>query len=245
MAATNVIGSDTFVRGNQSGLGTSSGGDAWTAATNNGTTTVAISSNTGVFTGVASGTGNIQLVGTKTAQNLELLMKAQFTSTSLAGFSLVLRSDGSASGDHYRCSLTTSLAINKAVSGGLTTIGSFAITPSVNTYYWIRFRVVGSSLKARVWQDGTSEPTTWGIDVTDTALTATGRYGIRGTGNNSSTTVTVASFTATDASTIVSTPVRTKVATKVTKSSVLRTVIATKNTVSSKLRTVVRTLKTV
>lgn len=41
-----------------------------------------------------------------------------------------------------------------------------------NTTYWVRFRVNGNSLKARVWNDGSTEPSTWNLDVTNSAATS-------------------------------------------------------------------------
>lgn len=41
--------------------------------------------------------------------------------------------------------------------------------------YWARFRVIGNTMKAKVWTAGTAEPTGWMIDVTNTAR-PTGSY---------------------------------------------------------------------
>jgi len=196
------IGFDTYIRANNaSSWGTSSGGDTWTAASSNGTVTLSINSNTGLFNGVASGTSNIQLIGAKTITDCELLIKAeQNTVGGSSGFSLVARSDGSnsSSANHYRCSLTTQLSVSKSVSGTLTSLGTFALTVSNNVFYWVRFRVVGTALMARTWQDETSEPTTWQINVTDSSLTSANQYGIRGFCSASGITVTVAHFEALD-----------------------------------------------
>lgn len=41
--------------------------------------------------------------------------------------------------------------------------------------YWARFRVIGNNMKAKVWQQGTAEPTSWMIDVNNSAR-PTGSY---------------------------------------------------------------------
>jgi len=52
--------------------------------------------------------------------------------------------------------------------------GSF----SSNNLFFVRFRVNGSDLKAKVWDDGDVEPGSWDLETTDTAITAAGWVGI-------------------------------------------------------------------
>jgi hypothetical protein len=61
--------------------------------------------------------------------------------------------------------------IRKQVNGPISTIGTASFTWHANTWYWVRFRVVGNRLRAKVWADGTSEPSSWMINVTDNDLT--------------------------------------------------------------------------
>lgn len=49
---------------------------------------------------------------------------------------------------------------------------------AVNTWYWIRFRVNGSSLKAKIWAKADSEPGAWDLETTDTDITAAGKVGV-------------------------------------------------------------------
>ena len=72
----------------------------------------------------------------------------------------------------------TSLVVQKKVSGATTILGSVPFTATPGTSYMLRFRVVGTTLFARVWQTGTTEPATWMITVTDTALSS-GFCGLR------------------------------------------------------------------
>ena len=53
---------------------------------------------------------------------------------------------------------TGSLALG---SGTLTTSGA------AGTSWWVRLRVQGTSVQARFWQDGTPEPATWRVAVSD------------------------------------------------------------------------------
>jgi LysM repeat protein len=74
------------------------------------------------------------------------------------------------------------IRIGKTVSFAGTTLGSGSITPASNTTYGFRFRVVGTSLKARIWTG--TEPSTWDIDITDSTFTSAGKAGITiGAGN--------------------------------------------------------------
>ncbi len=61
-------------------------------------------------------------------------------------------------------------------SAGITT--QLASVPGVasvtTTKQWVRFRVQGSSLSAKVWTDGTPEPSGWELTATDSSITAAG-----------------------------------------------------------------------
>jgi len=84
--------------------------------------------------------------------------------------------------------------------GALSGFTEVSVTKSwaVNQWYWVRFGVVGSDIKARVWNDGTSEPSTW--DATSTQgnlLTGTGAWGFSiGQGANPSAVTEFDDFSA-------------------------------------------------
>ncbi len=72
--------------------------------------------------------------------------------------------------------------VQKVVSFSGTTLGTKTFTISGSTTYGFRFRVIGTSLKARVWTG--TEPGTWDIDITDSTFTSAGKAGITvGAGN--------------------------------------------------------------
>ena len=44
---------------------------------------------------------------------------------------------------------------------------------------WVRLRVEGSTIKAKVWTDGSAEPSNWEIEVTDTSFSEAGVLALR------------------------------------------------------------------
>ncbi len=59
-----------------------------------------------------------------------------------------------------------------SVATGFGPVPNFTFT--VGTYYWARMQIEGSSLRFKLWQDGTTEPTIWLADTTDTAFASAG-----------------------------------------------------------------------
>lgn len=67
-----------------------------------------------------------------------------------------------------------SVAVGVGSSYSSTDLDTFAFSFAADTWYWCRFGVVGSALKARVWADGGSEPAAWDSEVTDTTHAGAG-----------------------------------------------------------------------
>ncbi len=66
----------------------------------------------------------------------------------------------------------------KYVNGVGSQMGSlFTFSYVAGTVYWMRLQVIGTTINCRLWADGSSEPGTWNMSVTDTDL-ATGYIGI-------------------------------------------------------------------
>ena len=84
----------------------------------------------------------------------------------------------------------TSLVVQKKVSGATTILGSVPFTATPGTAYTLRFRVVGTTLFARVWQSGTVEPGSWMVMVSDSSHSS-GFCGLRMLAQNGA----VASYT--------------------------------------------------
>ena len=168
-----TLSSDTFSRANQSGWGTASDGETWAHSV--GTTTLAISGNEGTATGTTG--ANLMLLGSNTALNAEALVRMS-SSTGNDTPGPVLRATGTTT--YYNATLNGSLlVIRKDIAGTVTTLASVSFTMSAATFYWLRFRVVGSTLYAKAWQDGSAEPAAWTATATDTAITSAGQWGLR------------------------------------------------------------------
>jgi hypothetical protein len=60
------------------------------------------------------------------------------------------------------------------------------LTLTQNTWYKNTFQVAGTSLKGKVWLNGTAEPSSWGVSVTDSGLSS-GRVGLKGTASLATT----------------------------------------------------------
>lgn len=74
------------------------------------------------------------------------------------------------------------------VSGTATQLDANPFGPSpnytVNTWFYIRFRVVGSTVQHKIWQSGSAEPGTWAATVTNTAVTTAGWVGLQQANTN-------------------------------------------------------------
>jgi hypothetical protein len=57
--------------------------------------------------------------------------------------------------------------------------GEMACPANDSDTFWMRFSVVGTQIKWRVWMDGTSEPGTWDIEVSDNAVAGPGNLQLR------------------------------------------------------------------
>lgn len=67
--------------------------------------------------------------------------------------------------------------VNTNVANDLNVLGGADFL--INTWYWLEFRVQGTSLKARVWAEGDTVPN-WQLDTTDGTHTAAGFAGFGG-----------------------------------------------------------------
>jgi hypothetical protein len=70
------------------------------------------------------------------------------------------------------------LALYKLVSGVQTVIGTAPFSWSLSNWYWVRLRANGTSITAKVWQDGNTEPGTWNINASDTSVSSGGWVGV-------------------------------------------------------------------
>lgn len=75
------------------------------------------------------------------------------------------------------------LTIRKRVSGTETLLATDSTTGSLvnaaNRQFWVRFQLTGTTLSAKVWQDGVGEQATFGVTTTDASLASAGAIGFR------------------------------------------------------------------
>ena len=116
--------------------------------------------------------------------NVEILCKLQWTSTGsyLIGPACRL-AGGSTNETGYALWLddnSNAILLRRYNAGtGSSDLASHSHTMTTDTYYWVRARFVGSGIKARIWDDGSSEHGTWDIDYTDPSpLTSSGAVGL-------------------------------------------------------------------
>src|SRR6266568_4557706 len=196
-------GTDTFARADQGTWGIGSGGEKWTLLTPN-TPTLTITSNSGTLTGTAQIT-NRQL-GTNTTANQDLKCRISFTNTAdNVGVALRIIGGGASM---YRIRINSnSLGIGKYSGGAFSGIASTAFTANAGTFYWLRATVQGSTLQAKIWQDGSGEPGTWTLTATDTSISGPGGFGISVLLGASGNTDTFDNFSMTPLSTMNTIPV--------------------------------------
>ena len=95
---------------------------------------------------------------------------------------LILRGSGSAGSEtgyvFYNIS-ETQFRVSRLSAGTLTTIATFSFETANNTFYGLRFRVNGTSIKARVWNSQIDpEPSTWQVDTTEATISGVGWVGV-------------------------------------------------------------------
>jgi PKD repeat protein len=185
-SADAVVGSDGFGRTVANGLGTADTGGAWTLT--------GTASSFSVGSGAASlrlGAGKTlaaYLTGTPT-RDTDVTTTVRFGALPVGG-SLYASLVGRRTGTHDY-SATAIVAANGAVhlsfgrdSTTIASSGTIGSPIAAGTLLHVRMQTVGSgttTVRARVWVDGTAEPTTWQLSKTDAtaANQAAGGFGIR------------------------------------------------------------------
>lgn len=185
-----ILAQDTFQRPNQAHWGTASDGHTWGGDANT-ASAFSIVNNTGQVTKTA--TSYSATLG-PVATNAEVLFNGSMSSYSSNNLGSVLRWTNT--NNWYKAYINgTSLVVQKKVSGSTTVLGMASFTATAGTSYTLRFRVVGTTLYAKVWKTGTIEPTSWMVTVTDTSFSS-GYCGLRMLAQNGAT-ATYTSFQAT------------------------------------------------
>lgn len=74
--------------------------------------------------------------------------------------------------------LDSNLRITKYVSGSRTVIQEVSNSVSLTSQFWVRVEASGTTIRGRIWADGSSEPATWDVSVTDSAISGPGFAGL-------------------------------------------------------------------
>lgn len=186
-----ILASDTFVHPNQSSWPTSSGGQTWTAP--RGAGTYSIVSNEGVNS-ANGGTFSVARIGSGTATSTEVLVRLNPADTT-SDIGTIARFVDS-NNFYYGAFENGKVVIGKDASGTFTTLTSASFTYANGTFFWLRFNLVGTALKLKVWQSGTAEPGSFTISTTDSSISS-GGYGL---GSDATGSTSFDSLTVTDAS---------------------------------------------
>lgn len=170
-----TIAQDTFVRSDQSGFGTASDGKVWTRDAGVGTSNIV--SNQGR---IGPGGNDSQFVlGSGTAGTINILCRVKSgDSGNVAAVLFRYSSTGGTNANGYRAGIFGgSLVLDKYTAGARSNIGSTSISYVVGEEWWVRAIANGSSITVRAWKDGTAEPGSPQLIVTDSTHT-TGLYGV-------------------------------------------------------------------
>ncbi|HET9657908.1 MAG TPA: LamG-like jellyroll fold domain-containing protein [Kineosporiaceae bacterium] len=187
-----VLAADSFGRTVSGGLGAAETGGAWTVT--GAGTTAAVDGSAASLTVPAGRSATARLSGVSSAGTDLLTTFWLDQAPSGGGVYLAGIARGTGTGD-YRARLkvqadgTVLIGITKVVSGAETLIGTQTTVPGVTvgtgTKLDLRVQATGSSpttVRARVWPHGTTEPSAWQQSVTDSTagLQESGSVGVYG-----------------------------------------------------------------
>jgi len=168
-----LLAQDSFQRANQAHWGTASDGLTWGGDAN----TQAVFSIVNNMGQLANGAGPYNAVLGPAAANAEVLFTGALSSFANSNLGAVLRWQDT--NDLYKAYIDgTSLVVQKRVGGAATNLATAPFAATAGTAYSLRFRVVGTTLYAKVWAAASPEPSTWTITATDASL-ASGQAGLR------------------------------------------------------------------
>lgn len=207
--ASGALGvADIFNRTASNGWGTANSGSAWSVVTGT-ASDFAVNGLAGTITHTASITDHMILAGAA-AIGPNQSVKARFAvSADTVGVSqgqagIVLRALNGGNYYHLKTVLSepyTQVQLDRYVGGSGTNlaIGYGPRLGSAGTYMWLKAEIVGTSLRAKIWLDGTDEPGAWLLNVVDSSLTAAGFVGVltSTTGGSHPYTFSVKDFSAT------------------------------------------------
>ena len=176
--ASSVLVSDQFDRAVAGGFGVPDVGPAWGVSSVRQTR---VANGEGVVSGWTGGNRDVQAWVPVSAGDMDVLARVRLSAQNPVGANYQVRVAARAQTDArngYTAVVTHTTAgavkwsLNRVVNAGgsgTLTLGSGTLLASgaSGTRWWVRLDVQGSQVKARFWQDGASEPSTWKASVTD------------------------------------------------------------------------------
>lgn len=185
-----------------SGFGSDASGNAWTTQAGTPLSGIGVTSGAGAYIKSSSASAFLTVGASATDQDGTVRFKLSSASDA-AGILLRFQSTTK----YYLFRYSNGMQILKRNGGSTTTLKSATFTPTVGTKYWIHGQVIGTTLNMRWWTDGSAEPSTWNLTITDTAF-ANGNFGLYGFGSTATGAI-FDTFTVTDGA-AASNPLRTR-----------------------------------
>ena len=169
-----ILGKDSFQRANQTFWGNASDGQVWGGDANT-QNVFSIATNTGL---VANGSGSsYSAVLGPGATDSEVLLSGSASAFNNTNFGAILR--WTDNNNWYKAYIDgTSLVMQAKVSSAYKTLSVTPFPATAGTPYSLRFSAIGTTLSAKIWVTGTTEPSAWTATATDSGLTS-GRAGMR------------------------------------------------------------------
>jgi hypothetical protein len=173
-----VVGSDHFGRTVATGLGTPDVGPPWVVSS---TKQTQVANGEGDIYGWTAGNQDVQASMPISANDMDVLGEVRLSAQDPVGANYQARIVARAQTDArngYSAVITHTTAgaakwsLQRVVNaGGSGTVslgtGTLLASAAAGTKWWVRVDVQGTQIKARFWQDGTTEPTTWKVSTTD------------------------------------------------------------------------------
>ena len=172
----NMVARDTFHRPDQTFWGTASDGQKWGGQANV-SSEFTIAGGFGQINRIANGQSLYTATLGPAITDTELLVNASLNTFKSSHIGVALRWQDDQ--NYYKVLIDQSqLRLFKRVNNKTSTLKTIPFAAQANTPYTIRFRVVGTTLQAKAWQTGSTEPATWMAAATDTSF-QTGLGGLR------------------------------------------------------------------
>lgn len=193
-----TLATDNFTRANQSGWGLASDGiNTWSLV--RGTSTFSIVSDQGAVSGNSGAFCNERCGSGTSADTEQVVTFNRVNSADVAGLFCRFADVN----NWYSINIgefANNLVFSKMVSGSYSDVAfGPSVTPNLSDTYAIRFRNVGTTIQARMWDTTGNEPSTWDIDTTDSTFSAAGGFGVLAD-PFTTTAMTFTSYNATDGS---------------------------------------------